>query len=144
MSRRKAVKNTQERWFGEETVASSAAGEVAPRTTVRISDVVEVGGFQYVEEHNRLDLPCCSRSVSSPWKRKKKRVPVSPVAAKKKHFSVESPCASRPLFEAALEKSFEKLGARKSGRDCCNAQFSKEDISNNLIVYMHRLLAFEI
>ena len=79
----KAVKDTQERWFGEETVASSAVGEDAPRTTVRISDVVEVGGFQYVEEHNRLDLPCCSRSVSSPGKRKKKRVPVSPVAAKK-------------------------------------------------------------
>ena len=42
VSRRKAVKDTQERWFGAETVASSTVGEAAPRTTVRISDVVEV------------------------------------------------------------------------------------------------------
>ena len=41
VSRRKAVKETRERWFGAETVASSAVGETAPRTTVGISDVVE-------------------------------------------------------------------------------------------------------
>ena len=41
---------------------------------------------------------------------------MSPVVAKKQ-FSVESASASRPSFEAALEKSFEKSGARRSGRD---------------------------
>ena len=45
---------------------------------------------------------------------------MSPVDAKKQ-FSVESPSARRPSFEAALEKSFEKSGARRSGRDCRNA-----------------------
>ena len=38
----------------------------------------------------------------------------------KKQFSVESLSASRPSFEAALEKSFQKSGARRSGRDLRN------------------------
>ena len=37
LSLRKAVKDTRERWFSAETVASSAVGEGAPRATVRIS-----------------------------------------------------------------------------------------------------------
>ena len=139
---RKAVKNTRERRFGAETVAPSAVGEVAPRTTIRISDVAEVGDFQYVEEHNKLGLPCCSQSVSSPGKSKKKRVPVSLLAAKKR-FSVESPSASRPSFEAALEMSLEKSGAKKSGRDHRNAPVFQEHINNILIVYLYRLLEFE-
>ena len=72
VSRRKAVEDTRQRWFGAETVASSAVGETAPRTTVRISDVVELGDVQYVEEHNNLGLFGCSRSVSSPGKSKKR------------------------------------------------------------------------
>ena len=39
----------------------------------------------------------------------------------KKQFSVSSPSASRPSFESALQKSFEKSGARRSGRDRRNA-----------------------
>ena len=39
----------------------------------------------------------------------------------KKQFSVESPSVNRPSFAAALEKSFEKSGARRSGRDRRNA-----------------------
>ena len=116
MRRRKAIKDTRERWFVGESVASSAVGEAAPRTTVRISDAVEVGDVQYVEEHIKFGLVCCSRSLSSPGKGKKRRSPVGPVAAKK-HFSVESPSVSRVSFEVALKKSFETLGARRSGRD---------------------------
>ena len=58
--RRKAVKDTRERWFDAKTVASSAVGETAPRTTVCISDVIEVGDVQYVKEHEKFSLPCCS------------------------------------------------------------------------------------
>ena len=36
VSQRKAMKDTRERWFSAETVASSAVVESAPRTTVRI------------------------------------------------------------------------------------------------------------
>ena len=118
LSQRKAVKDTRERWFSAETVASSAVGESAPRTTVRISDVVEVGDVQYVAEHEKLGLPCCSRS--SPGKGKKRHSSMSP-GVSKKHFSVSSPSVSRPSFESALEKSFEKSGARRSGRDRRNA-----------------------
>ena len=117
-SQRKAVKDTRERWFSAETVASSAVGDSAPRTTVRISDVVEVGDVQYVAEHEKLGLPCCSRS--SPGKGKKRQSSASPGVVKKQ-FSVCSPSVSRPSFESALEKSFEKSGARRSGRDRRNA-----------------------
>ena len=79
---RKAVKDTRERRFGAECVPSSALGESAPRMTVRISDVVEVGDVQYVGGHSKLGLPCCSRSLPSPGKSKKRRAPVSPVATK--------------------------------------------------------------
>ena len=112
------MKDTRERWFSAETVASSAVGESAPRTTVRISDVVEMGDVQYVVEHEKLGLPCSSRS--SPGKGKKRQSSVSP-GVSKKQFSVSSPSVSRPSFESALEKSFEKSGARRSGRDRLNA-----------------------
>ena len=118
LSQRKAVKDTRERWFTDETVASSAVGESAPRTTVRISDVVEVVDVQYVAEHEKLGLLCCSRS--SPGKGKKRQSPMCP-GVSKKHFSVSSPSVSRPSFESALEKSFEKSGARRGGRDRRNA-----------------------
>ena len=118
LSQRKAVKNTREQWFSGETVASSAVGESAPRTIVRISDVVQVGDVQYVAEHEKLGLPCCSRS--SPGKGKKRKSSASP-GVPKKQFSVCSPSVSRPSFESALEKSFEKSGARTSGRDRRNA-----------------------
>ena len=118
LSQRKAVKDTRERWFSAETAASSAVGESAPRTTVHISDVVEVGDVQYVAEHEKLGLPCCSRS--SPGKGKKRQSSASP-GVSKKQFSVSSPSVSRPSFETALQKSFEKSGARRSGRDRRNA-----------------------
>ena len=114
LSQRKAVKDTREPWFSAEIVASSAVGESAPRTTVRISDVVEVGDVLYVVEHEKLGLPCCSRS--SPGKSRKRQASASP-GVSKKQFSVSSPSASRPSFESALEKSFEESGARRSNRD---------------------------
>ena len=80
------MKDTRERCFGADMVASSAVGVSSPRTTVRISDMVEVGDVRYVEEQNKLGLLCCSRSVSSPGKNKERRVPVGPVVAKKENF----------------------------------------------------------
>ena len=92
LSQTKAMKDTRERWFSAETIASSAVGETAPRTTVRISDVVEVGDLQCVAEHEKLGLPCCSRSASSLGKSKKRRAPVSPGVTKKTVFCCESIC----------------------------------------------------
>ena len=69
LSQTKAVKDTRERWFSAETVASSAVSESAPRKTVRISDVVEVGDVQYVAEHEKFGLRCCSRQVSGKARR---------------------------------------------------------------------------
>ena len=53
LSQRKAMKDTRERWFSAETVTSSAVGESAPRTTFRISDVVEVGDLRQVPGKER-------------------------------------------------------------------------------------------
>ena len=118
LSQRKAIRDTRERWFSSETVASSAVGESAPKTTVRISDVVEVGDVQYVAEHEKLGLPCCSRL--SPGKGKKRQSSGRP-SVTKRQFSVGSPVVSRQSFESVLEKSFEKSGARRSSRDRRNA-----------------------
>ena len=137
------MKDARERWFTAETVATSAVGESAPRTTVRISDVVEVGDVQYVVEHEKLGLPCCSCSTSSPGKSKKRREPVSPGVVKKQ-FSVSSPTASRLSFESALQKSFEKSGARRSGRDHRGAPVFQGVTNNTLTVNLYKLLAFRI
>ena len=55
---RKTVQDTRERWFGSESVAMSVVGDAAPRTTVRMSGVVELGEIQYIEEHIKLGLSC--------------------------------------------------------------------------------------
>ena len=139
VSRRRAVRDARERWFSAETVASSAFGETSPRTTIRISEIVEVGDVQYVAVHEKLGLPCCSRSASIPGKSRKRRLPVSPGVAKKQ-FSLESPSASRPSYEAALEKSFEKSGARGSGRDRRNAPVFQGEYEKLLYCSNNRLL----
>ena len=135
MSQWEAMKDTRERWFSAETVASSAVGESAPRTTIRISDVVEVLVVEYMTEHEKLGLPCCSRSTSSPGKSKKRRAPVGP-GVTKKQFSVSSPSASCPSFKSAIQKSFEKSGAGISGRDCCNAPVFHGGISITIYLYI--------
>ena len=70
--------------------------------------------------------------MSSPGKSERRRVPVSPVVAKKQ-FSNESPSASCPSFEAAPEEGFEKSGAKKVVVIAVMPQFSKGDIINNSI-----------
>ena len=60
LSRRKAMKDTRERWFSAETVASSAVGETAPRTSVRISDVVaRRGERQWLLVLQKKTVFCC-------------------------------------------------------------------------------------
>ena len=131
VSRRKVVEGTRERWFGAETVASSAVGETAPRTTLRISDVVEVGDVQYVEEHDKFGLLCCIRSASSPGKSKRRRVPVSPGFAKKKHFQLRVHLLAvlhlRPLLRRVLRNHVRKEVVLIA----VTPQFCKGDINNN-------------
>ena len=116
LPRRKTVKDTRERWFVADTVAPSAVSAAATRTTVRKPDAVEVRDFQYINEQHKHALPFCSLPTPSPGRRQKRRVPLSLVVLRMS-FSVASPSASHPSIEAAPEKSFEKLGARRSCRD---------------------------
>ena len=46
--------------------------------------------MQYVEEHEKLGVPCCSRSP--PGKSKKSPAPVSPGVTKKTVFCCKSVC----------------------------------------------------
>ena len=141
LSQRKAVKDTRERWFNAETVASSAVGETAPRTTVRVSDVVEVGDVHYVAEHEKLGLPCCSRS--SPGKGKKRQSSASPVSQRRSFLF-----PARPLVVLHLSLLFRKaLRSRGRGEVVAIAampQYSKGDTSNNRTVFLYELLKFRI
>ena len=140
---KKAVKGTPKRWFGAETVASTAVGETASWTTVCISDVVDVGDVQNDEEHDQLFLLCCSWSASSPRKCKKGGCQWIPVL-QKKQFSVESPSASR-LHLSLLSRLVSRSWVREEvAMIAVMSQYSTGDINNNLIAYMYRLLAFEI
>ena len=141
LSQRKAVKDTRERWFSGETVASSAVGESAPRTTVHISDVVEMRDVQYVAEHEKLRLPCCSRS--SPGKGKKRQSSASPGVSKKK-FPVSSPSVNRPSIELLFRKALRSRGRGEVVAIAAMHQYSKGDISNNLTVYLYKLVKFGI
>ena len=143
VSRRRAMKDTRERWFSAETVASSAVGETAPRATVRISDVLEVGDVRYVAEHEKFGLPCCSRSASIPGKSKKSQAPVSPGVAKKSFL-----LQVHLLAVLHLSQLFRKV-LRSRGREevvviAVMPQFSKGDTNKNLFVYLYRILALRI
>ena len=144
VSRRKAVRNTRERWFSAETVASSAVGETAPRTTVRISYVLEVGDVQCVEEHGKLGLLCCKRSASNLGKSKKRREPVSPGVTKKNSFLLQVRLLAVPHLSLLLRKILRSRGREEVVVIAVMPPFSRGHINNNLIVHLYRFLAFGI
>ena len=140
VSRRKAVRDTRERWFGAE---KSTIGETAPRTTVRVSDVVEVGDVQYIAEHDKLGLPWCSRSASSPGKSKKRRAPVSPSVTKKNSFLLQVRLLAVLHLSLPLRKNLRSRGPEVVVI-AVMPQFSKGGTNKNLIVYLYRHPAFGI
>ena len=141
LSQRKAVKDTREQWFSAETVASSAVGESAPRTTFRISDVVEVGDVQYVAEHEKLGLPCCSRSC--PGKGKKRQSSMCP-GVSKNSFLYPARLLAVLHSSLLLRKVLRIRGRGEVVAIAVMPQFSKGDTSNNLTVYLYKLLTFRI
>ena len=54
--RQKTATVTRERWFAANSVASSVVDEAAPRTILRISDMLEVRDVQCVREYHMCDL----------------------------------------------------------------------------------------
>ena len=139
LSQRKAVKDTRERWFSAETVASSAVGESAPRTTVRISDVVEVGDVQYVAEHENLGLLCCNRS--SPGKGKKRQSSAS-LVSRKNSFLFPARLLAVLHLSLLFRKALRSRGRREVVAIAVMPQYSKGNTSNNLTVYLYKLLTF--
>ena len=141
LSQRKAVKDTRERFFSAKTAASSAVGESAPRTTFRISDVVEVGDVQYMAEHEKLGLPCCSRS--SPGKGKKRQSSMSP-GFSKNSFLFPARLLAVLHSSLLLRKVLRSRGRGEVVAIAVMPQYSKGDTSNNLTVYLYKLLTFRI
>ena len=69
---------------------------------------------------------------------------MSPGAAEKNSFLLKVRLLAVPQLNLLLRRLLKTSGARRIGRGCRNAQVPKGDINNNLIVYLYRLLAFEI
>ena len=92
-----------------DSVASSVVDETAPRTAIRISDVVEVKDVGFVDEFHEPGLPNCSRTLSCPGKVKNRRISDGSFVPKRKS-TYASPSGARsgsqkdPSFGAALEK----------------------------------------
>ena len=97
------------------------------RTGVRISKDVEVENAEFRSDESRDPcLPGRSRNISSHGESKKRRKINTLLLTKKKFSLADSPLVSPrkrvsleedPSFVAALDKSFEGAGARKSSRD---------------------------
>ena len=106
-----------------------------------MSDVVEVGDVQYMAEHQKLGLPFCKQSASSPGKSKKRRAPVSPGLAKSS-FLLQVHLLAVLHLSLLFRKSLRSRGREEVVVIAVLPQFSKGDTNNNLIVYLYRFLAF--
>ena len=118
LSQRKAVKDTRERWFSAETVASSAVGESAPEQLSTSLMLLRWGTCRMWRSMRSLVSLVVVGQVPGKARRGNRQCVL---VSQKKQFSVSSPSVSRPSLEFALEKSFEKSGARRSGRNRRNA-----------------------
>ena len=118
--RRRAAKDTSERWYHGGTPRS----ETASRPRVTISDVVEEGRVEYVPVGRpALDSPGPSK-IRSPSSKRKRKITRSPVKLPRR-FEVSSPPASPPRrslvedpsFASALAASTSRGKSRRSGLD---------------------------
>ena len=138
VTRKKAIKYTWEHWFGAETVASSAVGEAAPRTTVRISDVVRWEMFKMSRSIRNLVFLVAVGLCQVP--RRVKRGECQWVLLQQKKFRLLA-----VFFWICSWEEFWAVDEREGVFEIVvMPQFSKGDIINYLSVYMYRLLAFEI
>ena len=118
--RRRAAKDTSERWYHSGTPRS----ETASRPGVRISDVVEDGRVEYMPVGPpALGSPGPSK-IRSPSSKRKRKITRCPVKLPRR-FEVSSPTASPPRrslvedssFASALAASTSRGKFRRSGRD---------------------------
>ena len=133
MSQRKAVKDTRERWFSAETVASSAVGESAPRTTVRISDVVEVEDVQYVASMRSLVSLVLVSLHLAPGKARIGK-PQWVLVSQKNSFLLQVRLLAVLHLSLLLRKVLRSRGREQKVAMAVMPQFSKGVTKNNLTV----------
>ena len=103
-----------------DSVSYSVVDETARGTTVRLSDVVEVGDVWFLGESHDPDF---SSTLLNPGKGKKGRG-LDSLVVKRKQFSrisqsaPQSLCQENPASGAAFDRNFDKSGSEKNGSDC--------------------------
>ena len=119
------VKDTSERWYHDGTPQS----ETALRSEVRISDVVEEGGVEYVLVASPSLGPSGTSKIRSSPSKRKRIISRSPTNLPQK-FEISSPPASPqrqsvvedPFFASALAAQASRGKSRRSGFDRRAAQ----------------------
>ena len=116
--RRKAIRDTNERWFGARSAGLQSASKSAGCSVVRISNAVEEGWVEYVAVPEFT--ASSSHSVERPVIGSKRNTSVSSGPMSQKHFDVVSPVTSPRKsyvgdrnFGAALNR--EASGSRRRG-----------------------------
>ena len=120
MLRRRAAKDTSERWYHGGTPRS----ETVSRPGVRISDVVEEGRVEYAPVAPPALGPPGPRQIRSSSSKRKRKITRSLVKLPRR-FEVASPPASppkrslveEPSFASALAVPASRGNSRRSGRD---------------------------
>ena len=122
VDRRRAVKDSQEQWFALGGIGPSSE-DSASRSGVRISNIVEEGGVEYVPVRTpSVTVPGPSNLRVSSGKSKKRAISQSPV---KRRFKIASPPLSsqqHPVVEdlglsAALDRQQSRKNSRRNGRN---------------------------
>ena len=125
--RRKEARDTSERWFGVASVACSAVGESSGQQAVRISNVVEVGQVEYLQQSvSAIQVPSTSFAIKIPGKGKQKKgeTPAKPAVKRRFEFDDESAVLPKgrgvyfddPSFATALRDDDKVVSSRRSGR----------------------------
>ena len=122
--RRRTSKDTREHLFGVDSVVSSEVDKTSLRSTLRISDVVEVRDARNFDGRHESSLPSRSRTLLSPGQGKKWRASASFFTSKEKLSlaSLSAACTSSQenlSVGAALENNFKESRARRNIRCCC-------------------------
>ena len=129
MVHRKDTQDTSERWFGVTSVASSVVEESSGQQGVRISNVVKVGGRDYLTESVPAPQILSTRhSAKNPAKGKRKRsvTPVSVAPKRPLEFEDESVVLPKgrganfdhPNSEIASKNLNTIASSSQSGRSC--------------------------
>ena len=113
---------------------------VRPETTVRISDVVEVGDVQYVAEHEKTWSPLLQSVKSREWQ--EEAIISESWCLEKNSFLFPARLLAVLHLSLLFRKALRSRGRGEVVAITVMPQYFKRDTSNNLTVYLYKLLTF--